>query len=76
MPCSTVDISPFTPVLSLSTVGAYRFERTSGLVLRFIIGHSGDQVQEQALAAEAAEHGGFLRLPLEVWMIWLDGQVA
>lgn len=43
-----------------------RLESQTGLVVRFVIGHSVKRDQEQALDAESAQHGGFLRLPLKV----------
>ncbi|KAK9803488.1 hypothetical protein WJX73_007726 [Symbiochloris irregularis] len=42
-----------------------RYFQDTGLVLRFVIGHSNSQEQERALDAEAAEFGGFLRLSLQ-----------
>ena len=39
-------------------------ERERGLVVRFVAGHSPDPAADAALAAEAAAHGGFLRLEL------------
>ena len=45
---------------------ANRFEKKTGLVVRFVIGHSANQGQEEAVAKEAEKHGGFLRLPLQV----------
>ena len=43
-----------------------RFESSTGLLLRFVIGHSANKDQEAAVDAEATRHGGFLRLPLQV----------
>ena len=41
-----------------------RLEAEQGIVVRFVIGHSPDAAREAQVAAEEAEHGGFLRLPL------------
>jgi galactosylxylosylprotein 3-beta-galactosyltransferase len=40
-------------------------QAASGLVVRFVIGHSADAAAEGAVRSEAAAHGGFLRLPLQ-----------
>ena len=37
-----------------------------GLVVRFVIGHTREAQQEDALALEEATFGGFLRLPIQV----------
>jgi hypothetical protein len=37
-----------------------------GLIVRFVIGHTLDARQEEAVAQEDADHGGFLRLPIRV----------
>ena len=41
-----------------------------GLVVRFIIGHTREALQEEALALEEANFGGFLRLPIQVGVDW------
>lgn len=43
-----------------------RLEREQGMVVRFVVGHSADPEQEAALDREAAEHGGFWRLDVQV----------
>ncbi len=40
--------------------------KKQGVVVRFIIGHTSNRLDEAALAAEDREFGGFLRLPIEV----------
>jgi galactosylxylosylprotein 3-beta-galactosyltransferase len=40
-------------------------ERSSGLAVRFVIGHSDSAAAEAEVALEQAAHGGFLRLPLQ-----------
>lgn len=34
--------------------------------MRFVIGHSTNVDQEQAIEAEAEQYGGFMRLPMQV----------
>ena len=43
-----------------------RVAQKDGLIVRFVIGHTLDARQEEAVALEDANHGGFLRLPIRV----------
>ena len=45
---------------------ACRLETETGMVMRFIIGQTLDDAQEADLMQESSEHGGFLRLDLQV----------
>ena len=36
-------------------------------MVRFVIGHTREAQQEEALALEEGNYGGFLRLPIQVW---------
>ena len=42
-----------------------RLEASTGVIVRFVIGHSPNAAAEAEVAAEEEAHGGFLRLPLE-----------
>eukprot|EP00210_Caulerpa_lentillifera_P004025 g3840.t1 len=41
-----------------------RIEKESGIVIRFIVGHSSDPKEEEKLAEEERTYGDFLRVPL------------
>lgn len=41
-------------------------------MVRFVIGHTENTADEKALAAEDRDHGGFLRLPIEVVLLSQD----
>lgn len=43
-----------------------RIQKESSVVLRFVIGHSKLYSAEHAIEAEDRQHGGFLRLPIQV----------
>lgn len=43
-----------------------RLEKEKGMVVRFIIGHSVDELQEQALGEEEEKYEDILRLPVMV----------
>ena len=36
------------------------------MIVRFVIGHTTETQQEEALALEEGNYGGFLRLPIQV----------
>ena len=55
-----------------------RLEKDTNMLMRFIIGRSSNVTQEAELTSESNEHGGFLRLDLEVhsvitkWSIYFE----
>lgn len=47
-----------------------RFEETTQIRVRFVIGHSTDQDAEYRLQVEQEEHDDFVRLNFEVCCLW------
>ena len=45
-----------------------RLEKETDMLLRFVVGHSKDQQQENEMNQEIAKNGAFLRLPIVVSM--------
>ena len=43
-----------------------RLETDTNMVMRFVIGQTSDLAQEADLVAESSQHGGFMRLHLQV----------
>ena len=43
-----------------------RIEEETGIMFRFVVGHSEDALQEAEMGREIAENGAFLRLPVQV----------
>ena len=44
----------------------HRIERETGMLFRFVVGHSEDEATEAAMNSEIEENGAFLRLPIQV----------
>ena len=41
------------------------YEQSTSIKMFFVIGHTTDVEAETAVAQEATEHGGFMRLPIQ-----------
>ena len=46
-----------------------RIEEETGIMFRFVVGHSEDAMQEAEMGREIAENGAFLRLPVQVALL-------
>ena len=49
-----------------STEALDKVAQRDGIIVRFVIGHTEEARQEEALAMEERQYGGFLRLPIRV----------
>lgn len=46
-----------------------RVEKETGMLFRFVIGHTESKAEESAINQEIEENGAFLRLPIQVYSI-------
>ena len=53
-------------VLHLNSLWQCRFEASTRILLTFVLGHSEDAAAEEGVQIESEDHGGFMRLPVQV----------
>lgn len=58
--------SPAAWIVQLILESNVRLETDTNMVMRFVIGQTSDPAQEADLLAESSQHGGFMRLQIQV----------